>query len=91
MWEIIIVCTVFGAFIMTSFIVGLYYGSKISKGERIELPEINPVKIVKNNLQENVIEKQNNHMAEINEINAYNIDNYDGTGFGQKDFPTGGE
>lgn len=87
MWEIVIICILFGAFIMASFIIGLYYGSKIKNNEKIELPEVNPVKIIKNNIEERKAEKKRTEEELIDEINSFNIDNYDGTGLGQKEFP----
>ena len=81
----VILCTVFGVFILVSFTIGLSFGVKLRNNEKIELP--NPVKEIKKN---RVIKKQAEKLAreaEIEEINLANIDAYDGTEFGQKDFP----
>ena len=64
-----------------AFITGLHYGSKIKKGETIELPS--PARVVK----EHKISKQKDKEQQIEEINLYNIDSYDGTELGQKEFP----
>lgn len=87
MWEIVIICTIFGVFIFTSFVLGLHYGSKIQNNEKINLPEVNPIKMIKENIKESKIEKKNDREQLVNEINLENIDTYDGTGIGQKDFP----
>jgi len=87
MWEVVIICTLFGAFIMGSFALGLHYGSKIKNNETIDLPTVNPVKIIKNNIEERKAEKKRSKEELIDEINLSNIENYDGTGLGQKDFP----
>lgn len=87
MWEIVIICTLFGVFIFTSFIMGLHYGSKIKNNELIEIPKLNPVKIVKENIEERKETKQKETEQLIEETILWNIDNYDGSGLGQKDIP----
>ena len=85
MIEIIVMCTIFGAFIFLSFITGLSYGTKIKNNEKIELP--NPVRYIKDkNIQKQLDESQAKKQA-ITEVNLYNIENYDGTGLGQKEIP----
>lgn len=71
------------ALIFFALILGLYFGSK--KTEEIKLP--NPVKIVTNTIDEVKDRKENQKQKAIDEINQFNIDNYDGTGIGQKDIP----
>lgn len=44
--ETIILCTIFGVFILLAYTLGLSNGQKLSKEEQITLPDINPVKIV---------------------------------------------
>ena len=51
--ELIIYSTLTGVFIMVSFILGLHYGGKIARGEVIDKPKLNPIKIVKENIKEN--------------------------------------
>lgn len=86
MLEMVIICLIFGIFIITSFVLGLHYGSKIKNNEKIEVPTINPIKIVKNNMEERKYEKRRDKEELIDEINSFNIDNYNGTGLGQRDF-----
>ena len=71
--------------IFFAFIIGLHYGSKIKKEEVIEVP--NPVKAVKRNIENAKLEKEAIKEQEIEDINLLNIDSYNGTGLGQKDFP----
>ena len=73
--------------IFFAFITGLHYGSKIKKDDVIEKPVVNPIKIVKNNINEKKIENKINKEQLIEEINLENIDNYNGTNIGQKPFP----
>jgi hypothetical protein len=87
MIETIILCALYGIFILLSFVLGLNYGVKLRNNEPIDVPNLNPVKAVKNAVKEAKEEHTKNIERTINEINTFNIDNYDGTGLGQKDFP----
>ena len=64
-------------------IIGLKVGLALSKGESISLP--NPIKAYK----EHTANKE--AKAELDKIETIlrNIENYDGTGFGQMDVPRG--
>ena len=66
-------------------VVGVVIGQKASRGERIELPSIDPMKAVR--------EKQDRKQAEAEreryEAIMRNIENYDGTGANQEDVPRG--
>lgn len=85
MWEIVFICSITSILIFSAFIIGLHYGSKIKNNEKIEV--INPIKRIDTYFEEKhnkeIVQKE----QKIEEINLYNIDNYDGTGLGQKDFP----
>lgn len=87
MSETIILCTLFGVFILVSFIVGLSFGVKLRNNEKIEIPNLNPVKAVKKAVKESKQEREIEKEQEIFEINMANIDAYDGTGTGQLKFP----
>lgn len=82
--EIIIACTIFGVFILLSFWLGLYYGSKVKSNEPIN----NPIKEIREYREEKAIKEKFDREQEIMNINLQNIENYDGTGLGQKDFPS---
>lgn len=72
--------------IFLAFIVGLHYGSKIRNEKDINIP--NPIKMVKNHIEEEKVKQQKELEQQIEEINLANIDAYDGTSLGQKDFPS---
>ena len=72
--------------IFLSFIVGLHYGTKIKNNEEIKVP--NPIKTIKTNIKEAELEKISSREQEIEDINLSNIDSYDGSGLGQKEFPS---
>lgn len=65
------------------FLIGARVGQKVVKGETVELP--NPVKAIKEHQAKKEAEFQQNKIDVIME----NIENYDGTGYGQKDVPRG--
>ncbi len=83
MWETIVLCLIFGIMIIFSFSLGLYYGQKLTKNEIIEVPNINPVKAISNEIERHEDKKRQNEM----DIILSNIDNYDGSGLGQRDIP----
>ncbi len=81
--ETIIICTIFGVFILLSYTLGLKNGQRLSKKEDITLPECNPIKVVKKEIEDHELKKK----QEALEVMMSNIDNYDGTSAGQKDIP----
>ena len=83
--EIMIISGLSMVLIFLAFITGLHYGSKVKNNETIEMPS--PVRIVKEHAKESKLNKIKDKEQEIEEINLYNIDSYDGTELGQKDFP----
>ena len=83
MLETILLCTIFGVFIIIAYTMGLKNGQKLSKNETIEVPNINPVKAITKELEEHEEKKQ----QRIEDIINQNIDNYNGTGIGQQDIP----
>jgi len=83
MIEAIILCTIFGVFIIIAYSLGLKNGQKLSKNEEVVVPNINPIKVIADEKERYEERKK----QEIQEINSYNIDHYDGTGLGQKDIP----
>lgn len=83
MIETIILCTIFGVFIIVTYSLGLKNGQRLSKNEDVVVPNVNPVRVVTQEIEKHEERKK----QEREEIIDYNIDNYDGTGLGQKDVP----
>lgn len=81
--ETIILCTLFGVFILLAYTLGLRNGQKVSNNEEIKMPELNPVTVISNQIEKHEDKKK----QEAYEIMMSNIDNYDGTGLGQKEIP----
>lgn len=84
MWDTILLLFLFGIFIIIAYTLGLKNGQKLKNNEEIKMPEINPVKIVRNEIESFEEKKRQDAF----ETMMANIDNYDGTGLGQKDIPS---
>lgn len=82
--ETIALLFLFGIFIIVSYTLGLKNGQKLKKDEEIKMPEVNPVKIVRNEIEAFEQKKK----QDAYDTMMANIDNYDGTGLGQKDIPS---
>ena len=81
--ESIILVIVTGCMCIWSFMFGAKVGQAVSKGEEITLP--NPIEEAKEHKEKK--EAQEAAQREQDKIDAIlrNIDNYDGTGYGQED------
>ena len=65
------------------FLFGAKVGQAVAKGEPVDIPVKTPVQIVK----ERKAEKESAREKDKMETLLSNIENYDGTGNGQKDIP----
>ena len=82
--ETIALLFLFGVFIILAYTLGLKNGQKLKNNEEIKMPEINPIKIFRNEIESFEQKKK----QDIYDTMMANIDNYDGTGLGQKDIPS---
>lgn len=80
----ILLCTVFGVFILLSFVIGVRIGQKVSNDEPIRL---NPVRAIDEYKEEKEVKRQIKEAESKLTVMFDNIDTYDGTGLGQKDIP----
>ena len=81
--EVILFCSIFGLFNLAAYTLGLRNGQKIAKKEEIKMPNINPIRII----QEEKVKQEIAKEQEIVDIMLENINNYDGTGLGQREIP----
>lgn len=65
------------------FWIGAKVGQKVTKGEPIEVPAVNPLEAI----QRKEAQKEAERVKDKVETIMWNIDHYDGTGQGQKDVP----
>lgn len=72
-----------GALCIACFYIGAKVGQTASKGDKIEVPNINPVRIIQERQERKTAEEEKNKMDTI----LRNIDMYDGTAIGQQDVP----
>lgn len=81
--ETILIILVSGTLNAVCFFIGAKVGQKVSKGEPIEAPTLNPMKAIKEREERKEADKE----AERLEIILQNIENYDGSPNGQRDVP----
>lgn len=78
--EILLSLTV-GTLCIVCFLIGAKVGQTVSREEKIELPNLNPIKLVSEIHDEFKAEKEKSRVEKI----MHNIDAYDGTSLGQRD------
>ena len=74
-----------GYICMACFVMGARLGQKVSKGEEIETPTINPMKAYREHEARKEAKAEQDRLETI----MRNIENYDGTSNGQADVPRG--
>ena len=79
--ETIIICTIFGAFIIISYTFGLKNGQKLSNNKNIDMPFINIPKKIKEYQESKDIKQEQQQLGAL----LRNIERYDGSGIGQED------
>lgn len=82
--EVVMILAI-GLVCMACFLMGAKVGQTVAKGEKVETPTLNPIKAIREHQERKEAEFARNKFDTIME----NIDNYDGTGYGQKDVPRG--
>lgn len=68
---------------VTCFLIGAMVGQKVVKGEKIELPKVNPMQAYKEHQEKKAAEEEKDKLDTI----LKNIERYDGTPRGQEDVP----
>ena len=79
----VLLLLVMGAVNITCFLIGARVGQKVTKGEDIELPTVNPMELVQEQREKRAAQEERNKLETI----LQNIESYDGTAYGQKDVP----
>lgn len=65
------------------FMIGAKVGQTVIKGEKVEMPSIDPLKAVREHEAKREAQKEQDRLNAI----LRNIEAYDGTGRGQEDIP----
>jgi hypothetical protein len=81
MIETLLTILTVGALCIGCFVIGAKVGQKVSKGEEIEVPSVNPFEAYRKREAKREAEKEQNKIDTI----LQNIECYDGTTKGQKD------
>lgn len=81
--ETLLIILAIGALCIACFFVGASVGQKVSKGEPVEIPKVDPMKPIR----EHQDRKQARAEQDRYDAILRNIENYDGTEAGQKDVP----
>ena len=66
-----------------SFTIGAKIGQKVVKGEKIELPKVNPMEAYREHQEKKAVAEELDKIETI----MRNIERYDGTEAGQEDVP----
>lgn len=80
--EILILIISVGAMNVLCFLIGAKTGQKVVKGEEVTLPNLNPIEAVRTYEETRQQKKEEDNFNTMLE----NIEAYDGTSIGQKDF-----
>ena len=70
---------------MLCFLIGAKVGQAVTKGERVELPNISPMQAVRDHRAKKEAEFAQSRI----DIILRNIESYDGTDYGQEEVPRG--
>jgi hypothetical protein len=81
----VLVLVLFSLSNIVCFLIGARVGQKVTKGEEVELPSVNPMEVYR----EHEAKKEAERVKEKIDTIMRNIDNYDGTSYGQEDVPRG--
>lgn len=71
---------VIGLFNVVCFVIGAKVGQAVTKGEKVEMPKINPLTAIKEHNAKKEVEKQQEKLDKV----MRNIERYDGTSKGQE-------
>lgn len=81
----VLTLAVFGAVNIFCFLIGAKVGQAVAKGDKVEMPSVNPMKLYKLHEAKKEAEMEQNKLDTI----MRNIESYDGTANGQRDVPRG--
>lgn len=79
----VLLLLVMGAVNIACFMIGARVGQKVTKGEEVKLPTVNPMELVQEQREKRAAQEERNKLDTIQR----NIERYDGTAYGQEDVP----
>lgn len=81
----VLLMAVMGLTNILCFVIGAKVGQKVSKGEPVELPSVNPLEAYR----KHEARKEANREQDRNSTILHNVEVYDGTSTGQREVPRG--
>ena len=81
----VLLLIVMGAVNIACFVIGAKVGQSVAKDEKVEMPELNPMKAIREHQDRQEAQREQDRIETI----LYNVENYNGTGSGQKEVPRG--
>lgn len=81
----VLLLAVMGITNILCFMIGAKVGQKVSKGEPVELPSVNPLKAYREHEARKEADREQDRYNTI----LRNIEGYDGTSTGQREVPRG--
>lgn len=87
--DVLLIIAAVGIMCILCFIVGAKVGQAVTKGEKVEMPDINPLNAIKEHADKRQMDKEQRQIRARTDAIMHNIDVYDGTSVGQKDVPRG--
>lgn len=79
----VLLLLVMGAVNIACFMIGARVGQKVTKGEEVKLPTVNPMELVQEHREKRAAQEERDKVETI----LRNIESYDGTAYGQEDVP----
>lgn len=79
----VLLMLVMGAVNILCFIIGAKVGQAVVKGEKVEMPTVNPLTLYREHRDKREAEREQDKIEAV----MRNIESYDGTGRGQEDIP----
>lgn len=80
--EVLLLATM-GAVNILCFFIGAKVGQTVVKGEKVEMPSINPLTLYREHQDKREADKEQEKIEAV----MRNIEAYDGTSFGQEEIP----
>lgn len=80
---------VVGCLCILCFIVGAKVGQAVVKGDKVTMPDLNPINAIREHKEQRQAEKEQKELRARTDAIMHNIDVYDGTSVGQKEVPRG--
>lgn len=84
--EMILLVLIVSAVNVWCFTLGAKVAQTVMQGGKVETPKVDPLKSYREHKEQKAMDEQRSKLESI----MRNIDNYDGTPFGQEDIPGGG-